>query len=152
LWPGTVTPLWNAAEVAMMSLEAEAGRRVILLFTDGNDSGLFVPGSRNNTRRMAVRGGFMFYAVGLKGPGLTDDLLNIVEESGGGHYLVRNEDDLGATFAGIVDELHHQYVIGFAMAAADGRTHKLTLRTRRPGTTVRGRSSYVAGIAPEAAR
>ena len=45
LWPGWATPLWHATETAMKTLDEESGRRVVLLFTDGDDSGFIVPGS-----------------------------------------------------------------------------------------------------------
>ena len=38
----------------------------------------------------------------------------------------RANDDLGKSFAQVVEELHHQYVIGFSTEATDGRSHKLT--------------------------
>jgi hypothetical protein len=41
-------------------------------------------------------------------------------------------------------ELHHQYALGFAPELLDGRTHKLTVRVRREGMTVRSRSTYLA--------
>lgn len=152
LWLGTATPLWHGAEVAMTSLDVEPGRRVVLLFTDGDDSGLFVPGSLRQVRTMAERGDFMIYAIGLEGGGLTEDMRTLVDDSGGGRHIVRDQEDLGETFAKVVEELHHQYVIGFSMPALDGRTHKLTLRTKVPGATVRGRKSYVARIDPGAVR
>lgn len=146
LWPGGVTPLWHAVEVAMTALAEEPGRRVVLLFTDGDDSAFLVPGSRSRVRSVAERGGFMIYAVGLKGQGMTSDMTSLAEDSGGGHFLVRGEDDLGKTFAQVVEELHHQYVIGFATEAADGRSHKLTIGTKTPGMKVRARKSYFAGV------
>jgi Ca-activated chloride channel family protein len=144
LWPGGATPLWHATEVAMQSLEVEPGRRVVLLFTDGDDSGFMVPGSRKRVGEHAERGGFMVYAVGLEENGLTDDMRNLAEDTGGGHFLVRQEDDLGKTFAAVVEELHHQYVIGFSPEALDGKSHKLTTRSRDGGMKVRGRRSYLA--------
>src|SRR5262249_2648232 len=45
LWPGGPTPLWYATDVAMTTLDDEPGRRVVLLLTDGEDSGPFVRGS-----------------------------------------------------------------------------------------------------------
>ena len=39
LWPGGPTPLWAATYQAMTSLAEEHGRRVVLLLTDGDDSG-----------------------------------------------------------------------------------------------------------------
>jgi Ca-activated chloride channel family protein len=147
LWPGGATPLWHATEVAMGSLESEPGRRVVLLFTDGEDSGFLVQGSRKRVGELAERGGFLVYAVGLEENGLHDDMISFVEDTGGGQFLVRPDDDLGKTFAQVVEELHHQYVIGFSPEVLDGKSHKLTIRSRQPGTQVRGRRSYIANAA-----
>jgi VWFA-related protein len=153
LWPGGATPLWYATDIAMSALKAEAGRRVVLLFTDGDDSGVFVPGSQSGVRRRAEREEFMVYVVGLPGRGLHDDVVSLADDSGGGHFLVGHGDDLGATFARVVEELHHQYVLGFSIDALDGRSHSLAVKTTRPGAKVRARKSYVAALdAPGAAR
>lgn len=150
LWPGHNTPLWYATEVAMTALDEEPGRRVVLLFTDGNDSYLLVPGSRKRTREMAEQGGFMVYAIGLKNYGLSDEILDLASRTGGGHYLVRQDEDLGQAFARVVEELHHQYVIGFVTEKVDGRAHKLTVRTKAGGTKVRARKNYIASREPGA--
>jgi len=144
LWPGGPTPLWYAADIAMTSLEQESGRRVVLLFTDGDDSGLFVPGSRATTRRHAVFGGFMIYAVGLPRRSLSDDIKALAEDTGGGHFVVRGDDDLSATFARVVEELHHQYLLGFTTDSRDGKSHSIEVKTARTGAHVRARKSYVA--------
>ena len=144
LWPGHNTPLWHAAEIALTALEPEPGRRVVLLFTDGKDSLFLVPGDYGRVRDIAERGGYMIYAVGLASNDLSDDMRDLAASTGGGHFLVRKEDDLGSTFAKVVEELHHQYVIGFSTDAVDGRSHKLTIRTKASGMKVRGRKSYLA--------
>src|SRR4029450_8218258 len=94
LWPGGQTPLWYATDLAMTSLEDESGRRVVLLFTDGEDSGLFVPGKLGETRRHVERGGFMVYGIGLPGRELAGDVQSLADDSGGGHFVVRSDDDL----------------------------------------------------------
>jgi len=144
LWPGGPTPLWYATDLAMTTLDQEPGRRVVLLFTDGDDSGLFVPGNLPETRRHAQRGGFMIYAVGLPRRDLSDAVQSLADETGGGHFVVRSEDDLSSTFARVVDELHHQYVLGFATDIVDGRSHAIDVKTTRSGAKVRARKSYVA--------
>ena len=148
LWPGWATPLWHATETAMKTLDEEPGRRVVLLFTDGDDSAFLVPGSLGQVRAHAERGAFMIYAAGLESNGLTGDMRHLAADTGGGHFLVRDEDDLGKTFAQVVEELHHQYVIGFSTEATDGKSHTLTIRTKRAGTKVRGRRSYIASTDP----
>jgi VWFA-related protein len=144
LWPGGPTPLWYASDLAMKSLDNEPGRRVVLLFTDGEDSGLFVPGSRGATRRHAEDGGFMVYAVGLPRGDLSEDVQSLAASTGGGHFIVKTEDDLASTFARVVEELHHQYVLGFTPETLDGRSHEIEVKTTRSGAKVRARKSYVA--------
>ena len=144
LWPGGPTPLWYATDLAMTSLEGESGRRVVLLFTDGEDSGLLVPGKLAETRRHAERGGFMIYAVGVPRRSLADELRSLAEDSGGGHFLVPSEDDLASTFARVVDELHRQYVLGFASDLTDGKSHRIDVKVSRPGAKVRARKNFLA--------
>jgi Ca-activated chloride channel homolog len=144
LWPGGPTPLWHATDLAMTTLDDEPGRRVVLLFTDGQDSQLFVPGTLKTTRRHAERGGFMIYAIGLPGRELADEASALAEDTGGGHFVVGSEDDLAGTFTRVVDELHHQYVLGFRSDLVDGRPHTIEVKTTRSGTKVRARKSYVA--------
>jgi hypothetical protein len=46
--------------------------------------------------------------------------------------------------ARIADELRHQYLLGFAPAALDGRTHRLEVRLTSPGLQATSRRTYVA--------
>jgi Ca-activated chloride channel family protein len=152
LWPGGSTPLWRAIQAGMLSLGDEPGRRVVLTFTDGKNATLFAgrsvdPGlsdSDNETRERAERDGVMVYAIGLQGLDLSDEMVTLADHTGGGHFLAKKSDDLGTTFAQVVEELHHQYVIGFSAATLDGQSHKLKVQARPPGMKVRARKSYLA--------
>jgi Ca-activated chloride channel family protein len=153
LWPGGSTPLWRAIQTGMNSLERESGRRVILTFTDGKNASLFAGGgstepgtsdSRRATRRRAESEDFMVYAIGLHGTGLEDEMVTLSEETGGGHSLTKKDEDLGQTFAKVVEELHHQYVIGFSPQTLDGQSHKLKVQAKPDGMKVRARKSYLA--------
>jgi len=146
LWPGGPTPLWYATDQAMTTLDEETGRRVVLLFTDGDDSRMFVPASKQSASRHAERGGFMVYVVGLPRRKLSDQVRTLANDTGGGHFIVRNEDDLAATFTRVVEELHQQYVLGFSSDLADGQSHTIEVKTTRPGAKVRARKSYI-GVA-----
>jgi VWFA-related protein len=86
LWPGGGTPLWRAMHEGIRSLATEDGRRVVLVMSDGVNSG----GSRmleTEVRRGAVEGGFMVYAVSAQGMGL--GLLKGLAADTGGGYLDR---------------------------------------------------------------
>jgi hypothetical protein len=107
----------------------------------------------------------MVYAIGMRsrsraprqpglGPGglqamMTADLpdpglARVAEETGGGYAEIRFGQDLGAAFAQIADELHSQYLIGFAPPKRDGKVHRVELRVATRGLKPRARRSYVA--------
>jgi VWFA-related protein len=71
-------------------------------------------------------------------------LRELALESGGGYFELRDAERLGATFARVAEELHHQYLLGFTPAVLDGRSHALEVRLRDKDFTVRARKSYLA--------
>lgn len=146
LWPGGPTPLWYATDMAMTALEREQGRRVVLLVTDGDDDTPFLHRSADAVRFRAERQGFIIYAIGLPGRGLSVELSVLVDQTGGGSVLVGEHEDLGTAFIRIVEELHSQYLLGFAMPVADGKTHAVNIKVKRGGAKVRGRKTYMASM------
>jgi Ca-activated chloride channel family protein len=173
VWPGGRTPLWSAVREGFKSIEREPGRRVVLTLSDGVDTGcprivapapqpgsapvmrvqstLFVPfdvedlcASFAEVEKAAMAGEFLAYAIGMEGPGLTFGLERLADETGGGHFELKRNQDLATTLARVADELHHQYALGFTPVALDGRTHQLTVRLKKPALTARARKSYVA--------
>ena len=145
LWPGGFTPLWRATIAAMTSLAGEPGRRVVLVLSDGNDTDTF-DGAREAgaVRKMATREGLMVYAIGLEGPGFSGTLQDVAEETGGGHFELKSDADLGNTFARVAEELRHQYLLGFAATTLDGKMHKLDVRVVGAEYKVRAAKSYLA--------
>jgi Ca-activated chloride channel family protein len=149
---GYPTRLWDAVGESLTRLEPMTGRKVALIFTDGADTG----SSRDldDVLRQARVKEIMVYAIGL-----TTDIFNgqmnvrsspdrglkkLAEETGGGFFLLKKQDELGPTFTQVAQELHSQYVLGFSPARLDGKVHKLEVRIRRPGLKFRARKSYVA--------
>ena len=143
-WPGGPTPMWRAASEAMGSLENEPGRRVLLILTDGADTGMDVQHTAVAVESRAMTGGFMVYGIGVEGTGLDKVVMSMADETGGGYFDLKAGDDLAATFARVVEELRHQYVLGFAPAALDGRRHRIEVKLSAPGLKARARRSYVA--------
>ena len=45
-----------------------------------------------------------------------------------------------------MQELHYQYVLGFAPQKFDGKIHDLTVRTTSGDYVVRARRNYLAGL------
>ena len=162
LWPGGPTPLWSALHAAMGSLVSEPGRRVVLALTDGDDAcGMrIIPSPRaisgaprpfesqnycstfSRVSARAAREEFMLYAIGL--PNLSGPMRSLTVETGGGFVTLVDNVNLSQGFARVVEELRHQYLLGFSPAVLDRRTHTLDVRVRRPGLTARARKSYIA--------
>ena len=71
-------------------------------------------------------------------------LRSVADVGGGAYFELHRKDDLGATFARVADELHHQYLLAFAATSFDGRMHTLDVRVKRPNLTVRARHTYQA--------
>jgi VWFA-related protein len=146
LWPGGATPLWNALFAAMSSLDGERGRRVVLSLTDGQDTASLPgwPGTLDDVRRKALDEEFMIYAIAMEGSGLARPIVDLADATGGGHFEVKRDADLAATFAQVLDELRHQYLFGFAPGTLDERAHKLEVRVTASGLRVKSRTSYLA--------
>jgi Ca-activated chloride channel family protein len=146
---GNPTRLWDAAWVSLDELARETNRRVVLLFTDGDDTD-----SRQHSLRdvlgRANAEDYMVYGIGFRShvmgtitkpdPGLR----RIATETGGGYFELKTSDELNSTFSRVADELHRQYVLGFSPAVLDGKVHKLSVVVKRPGMIARARTSYVA--------
>lgn len=152
LYFGNPTRLNDAIAASLDALQGIDGRRVILVFTDGEDTASRV---RFNTVMDRARDEeVMVYSIGLESEYFngvrvvrsrpTRDLRKISEETGGGYFELKETAELAPTFSRVAQELRSQYLIGFAPAALDGKVHKLEVRVNRPGMTVRARRSYLA--------
>ncbi len=98
----------------------------------------------DDVERLALEREFLVYAIGMEGPGLAGGLIKLADDTGGGHFELKRNEDLAAAFREVLDELHHQYALGFTPVALDGRTHLLEVRLLRHGLSARARKSYLA--------
>lgn len=73
-----------------------------------------------------------------------EGLLKIAPATGGGYFELTSASNLGATFAKVADELHHQYALGFTPEKLDGKMHSLEVKVAGEGRAVRARKSYLA--------
>ena len=73
-------------------------------------------------------------------------LRKIADETGGGYFELKKTEELGPAFTRVAQELHSQYLLGFA-PATDGKVHKLDVVVKKPGMNPRARKSYQAPTA-----
>lgn len=169
------TPLWLAIDEAMSAFdETSDARRVVLVLSDGRDSGSVGFGRRQSSQIQVIDEArardVMVYAIGLRSRGsmapamgvgrgalgamLAADLpdpglARVAEETGGGYLELRGNDDLGAAFAQVAEELHRQYLLGFVPPERDGKVHRIEVRVSTRGLEPRARRDYVAPRDPQ---
>jgi len=152
---GYPTRLYDAVDESIERLLPVDGRKVVLVFTDGDDtaSKLGVGKVMDRAREKDV----MVYAVGLQTEYFNGQqrvrsspdrgLKRLAEDTGGGYFELKKTAELGETFTRVAQELHSQYVLGFSPELLDGKIHKLEVRVKKAGTTARARKTYIAPLA-----
>ena len=168
---GNPTRLWDAVDQTMTDLAPLGGRRILVLFTDGDDT--YSQKSASDVLARARADELMVYVVqfrtttfarrqevaSLKMPSLKEALSydptrnpppfealrRISDQTGGGMFVLGQTDDIGATFTRLASELHYQYVLGFTPENLDGKVHAIDVRVRDQKTMhVRARRNYLA--------
>ena len=149
---GNPTRLWDAVDTSMEELKAVEGRKVVLVFTDGDDTASRI--GMGDVLDRAREEEVMVYAIGLQSEFFNGQrvvrsrpdrsLRRLAEETGGGYFELQKTAELAPTFTRVAQELHSQYTLGFSPANLDGREHKLEVRMKQTGMAARARRSYIA--------
>jgi Ca-activated chloride channel family protein len=128
-------------------------RRALLLLSDGADTASRA--SLDDALREALAANVTIYAVDLMDEASVSPaevlrarqaLRTLSEQTGGRYIRDPGGAQMYATFQAIVQELGHQYTLGYypALERRDGRWHRIDVRVARPGVTVRTRRGYYA--------
>ena len=156
---GQGSPVWRSVIEAVESFGPTVAeeRRVILLVSDGHNGD---PLTKNSiTQEHAVKAAqaaeVMIYCVGMKPSWRPVPMVEEVDPSlaelapeTGGRYVEIGEGTssrrIAEAFAGIAEELHAQYLLGFEPPQHDGKVHRIAVRVTRQGMQARARRNYVA--------
>jgi Ca-activated chloride channel family protein len=158
---GGGTALNDHLYLALKLLDGRQGRRVVVVFSDGQDvvSGLGMRDVLWKTQRSQTA----VYWLRLATPGRTADtfssawrngpanreesrlLEEAVRQSGGRTVDIAGVGEVEAAFRSILDELRAQYVVGYypKNPRNDGSWRKVTVRVAGGGGDVRVREGYV---------
>jgi Ca-activated chloride channel family protein len=150
---GNPTRLYDAIDASIDILSKVDGRKIVLVFTDGDDTA-----SRKGLGDVLDRAKLtetMVYAIGLEsefpiGPGRMQrtrpdrGLRKLADETGGGYFELKKTTELAPTFTRVAAELHSLYTIGFAPALLDNKEHRLDVKLKQAGQVGRARKSYIA--------
>jgi Ca-activated chloride channel family protein len=150
---GNPTRLYDAIDASIDLLEDVEGRKIVLVFTDGDDTASKKGMGDALDRAKATE--TMIYAIGLESefpvaPGRMQrtrpdrGLRKLADETGGGYFELKKTTELAPTFTRVAAELHSLYTIGFNPPSLDNKEHRLEVRMKQSGQTGRARKSYIA--------
>lgn len=128
-------------------LRREAGRRVIILVTDGEDTASSI--KLREAIERTWRSEIIVYSVGIGGPMGVDQgtLRKIASETGGRAFFPRNERDLDEAYAQIDEDLRSQYILAYTPTngARDGSFRTIQVKVKNhTDLNVRFRRGYFA--------
>jgi VWFA-related protein len=152
--PEGATSLYDAIFLAIAYLKPYAGRRVIVIVSDGRDTTSREDHDFEATLQRLSSDECQVYVVqtGLYDNANVRDLTaerrmqEFAAQTGGEAYIPKTVDDLDNTFAQISADLAQQYILSYYPASdkRDGKYHQLTVRVRtNQSTRVRSRKGFV---------
>jgi Ca-activated chloride channel homolog len=145
-WGGTA--LYDVIIRGVQQLSRQPGRRVLVVFSDGDDR---TSHATIHAVEQAVRANdatlFMVaLGRGVKEAQLKSGIEKLVDMSGGRALFVERSDQLDEPFAAILEELSHQYMLGYESSnpKRNGSWREVKLEIPGTGYTVRARQGYRA--------
>jgi len=167
LHPGPVPTQQNVAGTILFDavylaanekLKGEVGRKVIVVITDGDDTGSKTP--RDRATEAAQKADTIIYFIDYEDPryhgggfgrisfgGSGDaDMHKMSAETGGRVFKVDRKNTLDDIFKDLQDEMRSQYSIGYTSPhpQKDSSYHKIEIRTSNKDYKVQARKGYYA--------
>ena len=168
LHPGPVPTAQNQAGTILFDavylaanekLKGEVGRKVIVVITDGDDTGSKTP--RDKATEAAQKADSIIYFIDYEDPRYhgggfgtftigrntgNADMSRMSSETGGRVFRVDRKNTLDDIFKELQDEMRSQYSIGYTSphSQKDGSYHKIEIRTSNKDYKVQARKGYYA--------
>lgn len=143
-WGGTA--LYDAIVHALDLLGRQSGRRALVVFSDGEDQSSNTPIA--TVLKRAEASDATIYMIGqgraLRASALQQLMKQLAAGSGGRAFFSGEEAKLEAIFQDIIEDLRHQYLLGYAAPdnARSGELHRIRVEVPGRGQNVRARTSY----------
>jgi len=148
---GGYTALYDAIAVYLSRVHGSSGRKVLVLFTDGEDSDSRL--SLTEVLGLVRSSSVVVYPIAFtahfpagspRGVRPRAFLQQLAEVTGGQIFTPHASKDLPLIYEKILDELKAQYVLGFTSdrPLGDGKFRKLKVEVKGKGLKVRHRAGY----------
>jgi VWFA-related protein len=137
-----LTSLIDATYTGMMMGESEAGRSLLIVFSDGVDTSSWL--TAESVLETARRGEVVVYGIEIGSP--RDSFPRAISEATGGRlFALESTKDLSTVFSRILEEFRVRYLISYSPEGVTSTGwHQLEVRVRKRGATVRARPGYFA--------
>lgn len=141
--PEGQTAVIDAAYAGMVLGEADVGRDLMIVFSDGLDtSSWLTPEQVLDTARYTD---VVVYGVSLRGAERSGFLEELSDLTGGSVLEVDSTHDVSAAFVRIFDEFRYRYLLNYSpRGVAPGGWHTLEVAVKGRRATVRARAGYMA--------
>jgi VWFA-related protein len=138
------TSLVDGTYAGIMVGESDAGRGLLIVFSDGVDTSSWL--RADAVLDTAKRADVVVYGVSVVSRLKPEFLREITSLTGGRMFEIEKTANLSATFLGILDEFRHRYLVSYTPkgVAKDG-WHKLDVRLKNRRATIKARPGYLAG-------
>ena len=143
------TALFDALSEAAQELSQRAGKKVLILFTDGDDNSSALNASAAVAR--AKKAGVPLYTIAEGEATRSRDLRKLLDElserTGGAAYEVKKPGEIEQVFREISEDVRHLYMISYRppQGANDGKWRKIDVLVKGPkDCRVRAKEGYFA--------
>jgi len=140
------TSLIDGSYAGIMVGESDAGRALLIVFSDGVDTSSWL--RADAVLDTARRADVVVYGVSVVSRLKPEFLREITSLTGGRLFEIEKATNLAATFLSILEEFRHRYLVSYTPkgVSRDG-WHKLDVRVKNRRTTIKARPGYLAGDA-----
>lgn len=144
LAPQGLTALVDGVYAGLTLAGMDAGRDLLIVFSDGTDTVSILPSER--VLEAARRTDVTIYCVTVRGQGQREFLTKLSEDTGGRAVEIQSTTDLQKTFLAILQEFRQRYVLSFTpRGVPTAGWHRLQVRVKGRRPTVVARQGYLAG-------
>jgi Ca-activated chloride channel family protein len=140
------TALYDALARVARDLSGRAGKKVIVVFTDGDDNSSTLTTDTAILRAKATGVPLFTIAEGeaLENKAYLAQLADLAKATGGEAFAIKDSTEIGAVFEKVSEDLAHGYLLEFEPPSSEDHAwHPITIQVRTRGDrVVRAREGY----------
>jgi VWFA-related protein len=138
------TALIDGTFAAIMLGESDAGRALVIVFSDGVDTASWLTDTA--VLDAAKRSDAVVYSVSTRSRAKPEFLRDVTSFTGGRLFEVERTANLRAIFLGVLAEFRHRYLLSYTPRnVPPGGWHRLEVRLKSRRGSVKARPGYLAG-------